>query len=75
MKEAIQRDKVVRAVWVCTDENMGICRDLEPWAKVWGCMGVQHVQDEGMGMCGQVWGMHSHGQMGGTRLGFDDIRV
>jgi len=31
------RDEVARAMWVCTDENMGMCRDSEPWARVWGC--------------------------------------
>ena len=39
MKEVIQRDKVMRAMQVCTDENMGMCRDSEPWTKAWGCMG------------------------------------
>src|SRR5882724_5778201 len=37
-KEAIQRDKVMRAMQVCTDENMGMCRDSEPWTKAWGCI-------------------------------------
>ena len=57
MKEAIQRDKVVRAMQVCTDENMGMCRDSEPWTKAWVCMGYSRSWMKAqacVGRCGHV---------------------
>ena len=70
-KEVIQRDKVARAMCVCTDENMGMCRDLEPWTKAWGFVGysMSWMKAQHAWACG---GMHSHGQMGWTR---DKVRV
>ena len=57
-KEAIQRHRVAKAMWVCTDENTGMPGELEPWVKAWGCVGYS--------MSGtKVWecvGMHSHAQ-------------
>ena len=57
MKEVIQRDKVVRAMQVCTDENMGMCRGSEPWTKVWGCVGYSMSWMKAWACVG----MHSHG--------------
>ena len=76
MKEVIQRDKVMRAMWLCTDENMGMHGDLEPWTKVWVCgycMSLMKAQ-VCVGRCRHVQPWTDGVDKGqGTRLGFDDI--
>ena len=57
MKEAIQKDKVERAMQVYTDENVGMGGDSEPWTKAWVCMGYSRSWMKAqacVGRCGHV---------------------